>query len=386
MQSYTNNDQGEGDGAKAGAIATTKATAANWFQKTRIYKVITNPMFIVCLIIIIGLNVVIYWNYIRPRQFKTIYKKLLQFAGFKYSHLTNQEREQENKESREESPREATHNNSHCNAHFIIYGSSGSGKTSFLKHYLAQRPHDKTRDSSRTYVVFGRDEREFPSQTFVPLLQLEKVSIEQLANKTVILDDAGAYKSLRLKVEDLSRFGRHLGIQVIYLAHYAKEVLPIVRENCFKIYLTINNPDNFFESIVQTYEIKDAVNGLNWKYHRDQLEYGIIEFDKRSQKYKVFNNKYNLIYDSSKRSKWGPEQLVAYESYFFTGDEYNRLKIFLEEMSDQTIEITPLNIAYYYVAYCKQNNIKVNGSKIDNYVERMQQPLISDSIRVHRQA
>ena len=50
-------------------------------------------------------------------------------------------------------------------------------------------------------------------------------------------------------------------------------------------------------------------------------------------------------------------------------------------MSDQTIEITPLNIAYYYVAYCEQNNIKVNESKIDNYVERMQQPLISDTVK-----
>ena len=103
--------------------------------------------------------------------------------------------------------------------------------------------------------------------------------------------------------------------------------------------------------------------------------------DTRSQKYKVLNNKYKIIYDSSKRSKWGPEHLVAYESYFFTGDENNRLKIFLEEMSDQTIGITPLNVAYYYVAYCKQNNIKVNESKIDNYVERMQQPLISDSVK-----
>ena len=50
-------------------------------------------------------------------------------------------------------------------------------------------------------------------------------------------------------------------------------------------------------------------------------------------------------------------------------------------MSDRTIEITPLNIAYYYVFYCKQNNIKVNESKIDNYVERMQKPLISDSVK-----
>ena len=77
LHSYTNNDQGEVDGAKAGA----KATAVNWFQETRIYKVITNPMFIVCLIIFIGLIVVIYWNYIRPRQFKTVYKNYYKLQG-----------------------------------------------------------------------------------------------------------------------------------------------------------------------------------------------------------------------------------------------------------------------------------------------------------------
>ena len=92
LQSYRNNYQGEGVGAGDGAGADV-ANKLYWYQKTQIYKVITNPMFIVCLIIFIGIIVVIYWNYIRPRQFKTIYKKLLQFAGFKYSHLTNQERE-----------------------------------------------------------------------------------------------------------------------------------------------------------------------------------------------------------------------------------------------------------------------------------------------------
>ena len=50
-------------------------------------------------------------------------------------------------------------------------------------------------------------------------------------------------------------------------------------------------------------------------------------------------------------------------------------------MSDQTIEITPFNVADYYVYYCKQNKIKVNESKIDNCIDRMQQPLISDSLK-----
>ena len=208
------------------------------------------------------------------------------------------------------------------------------------------------------------------------MLQLENIEIEKLANRTIILDDAGAFKQLRTKVEDLFRYGRHNNIQVIYLAHYAKDVLPIVRENCFKLYITINNPDSFFETIIQTYSIKED---LKWKQYRSQLEFGVIEFDTRSQKYKILNHKYQLIYDTTKH-KWSPEDYVKYESYFFTGEEYNKLKIFLENMSDQTIEITPFNVAFYYVYYCKQNKIKVNESKIDNYVERMQQPLISDQL------
>ena len=150
-------------------------------------------------------------------------------------HLTNQEEEQ--KEIRA----------SHTNCHFLIFGSSGSWKTSFLKYYLNQTKSD--------FIVFGRDSIEFHEQNVVSWRQLEKIGIESLANKTVILDDAGAYKSLKTKVEDLIRFGRHHSIQVIYLVHYAKEVLPIVRENCFQIFITFNNPDNFFESIVHTYSI-----------------------------------------------------------------------------------------------------------------------------------
>ena len=79
------------------------------------------------------------------------------------------------------------------------------------------------------YLVFGRDESEFHASNFVHLLQLEQTGIESLANKTVLLDDAVAYKSLKTKVEELFRFNRHHNIQVIYLAHYAKDVLPIVK-------------------------------------------------------------------------------------------------------------------------------------------------------------
>ena len=298
-----------------------------------------------------------YWYYIKHNYYEKLYQKLEQFKGFKYSHLTNKEEEQE-----------LTPTNTSTNSHFLIYGTSGSGKTSFLKYYLDQ--------TKTNFIVFGRDETEF-KDNYILLLQLEKIEIESLANRTIILDDAGAYKQLKTKVEDLFRFGRHNNIQVIYLAHYAKDVLPIVRENCFKLYITINNPDSFFETIIQTYSIKED---LKWKLYRSQLEFCVIEFDTRSQKYKILNQKYQLIYDTTKH-KWSPEDYVKYESYFFTGEEYNKLEIFLEDMSDQTIEITPFIVAYYYVYYCKQTKIKVNESKIDNYVERMQQPLISDQLK-----
>ena len=106
-------------------------------------------------------------------------------------------------------------------------------------------------------------------------MQLENITIESLAGKTIFLDDAGAYKQLETKVEDLFRFGRHHNIQVIYHAHYAKDVLPVVRENCFKLIITINNPDTFFEKMMCCYSIKQ----LNWKQYRDQLEFGVIEFE-----------------------------------------------------------------------------------------------------------
>ena len=142
-------------------------------------------------------------------------------------------------------------------------------------------------------------------------------------------------------MEDLFRFGRHLIIQVIYLVNYAKDVLPIVRENCFKLFITINNPYNFFETITNTLSIKD----LKWKQYRDHLEFSIIEFNTRSHKNKIINQKYQVVYDTTKH-KWSPEDYVCYESYLFTGDDYNRPRIFLEEMSDQTIEITQEKIAH----------------------------------------
>ena len=64
----------------------------------------------------------------------------------------------------------------------------------------------------------------------------------------------------------------------------------------FKLYITINNPDTFFETRMSCYSIKQ----LNWKQYRDQLKFGVFEFDARSQKYKILNQKYQVVFDTTK--------------------------------------------------------------------------------------
>ena len=84
----------------------------------------------------------IHWYYIRPRHYEKLYQKLKQFKEFEKSHLTNQ--------PEEISPSKPITN---TNSHMLNYGTSRSGKTSFLKHYSDQ--------TKTNFQVFGRDENEF---------------------------------------------------------------------------------------------------------------------------------------------------------------------------------------------------------------------------------
>ena len=72
------------------------------------------------------------------------------------------------------------------------------------------------------------------------------------------------------------------------------------------------------------------------------MDYGFIECDTRTQKFTILNQKNQVVNDSE--NNWRHEDFVSYDS-FFTGDEYKKLKILLEKMSDKFIEITPENIA-----------------------------------------
>ena len=250
------------------------------------------------------------------------------------------------------------------NKSFILYGGSDSGKTTFLKFYLEK--HNLT-----DYIVFARDAKEWNTKHFIAIEHFKNIPMEKLKGKTIILDDAGAYKDLRSKVEDFIRFGRHEEIQTIYLAHYAKDVLPTVRDNINSMYITLKNSDNFFENIREAYFVdKEIIK--KWKQYKG---YGVIEYSTITNNYKIYNKDYKLVYDTQTKTvstslcsrTLNPSDYVNYPSYFFVGEDYNNIRLFLEEMSGQTIRITPKNIAFYYVIYCKQNNILVNEEKVSTY-------------------
>ena len=119
------------------------------------------------------------------------------FHGLKYFLLTIQAE-----------PGQLTPPISNTNYQVLVYGSSGSGKSSFIVYYSNQ--------TKANYLVFGRDTTEIHEQNFVPLLQLAKIETESLENKTTKMDDAAAYQELT---------SRHHNIQFIYIfAHYAKDL------------------------------------------------------------------------------------------------------------------------------------------------------------------
>ena len=91
---------------------------------------------------------------------------------------------------------------------------------------------------------------------------MQNLDLDKNQNKNTFLYDASAYTKLKKNVEFFFRNGSHNNIQVIYLAHYAKDVLPIVRENITQLYVTLNIQDSFFFNLIDTYCIreKDILN------------------------------------------------------------------------------------------------------------------------------
>ena len=101
------------------------------------------------------------------------------------------------------------------------------------------------------------------------------------------------------------------------------------------MYITLNIQDSLFETIIQTYSIRNTTsNGSpleKWRELRNQIEFGIVQLNTFTIQYKVFSAKYNIIFDGTMQSKFYPASLVKNKSYFFTNQDFENLKVFLEK-------------------------------------------------------
>ena len=71
---------------------------------------------------------------------------------------------------------------------------------------------------------------------------------------------------------------------------------------------------------------------------KESVEYGIIEYSTQTNNYSIYNQEYKLVYNSEDTNtkiniKFNLADYINHSSYFFEGEDYNKMRLFLEEMS-----------------------------------------------------
>ena len=140
----------------------------------------------------------------------------------------------------------------------LVYGQSGSGKTTFIKHYIK---------NINNVLIFTLSFDDWPS-THENVFNLDNLqnlinNIDQINGYTIVIDDAGNNKELKELVSKLFTIGRHHNIQVIYVAHDVVDINPKSRGNIQEIYVTIANTSEFFSRLEKFFNIK--INSTHYK-------------------------------------------------------------------------------------------------------------------------
>ena len=82
----------------------------------------------------------------------------------------------------------------------------------------------------------------------------------------------------------------------------------------------------------------------------------------------MYNSNFELVNPNlNSNLSFDPSKYITNDSYFFKGETFNKLKLFLEEESNRTINITEESIAFYFVVWCIQHNLNPNLSKVKYY-------------------
>ena len=257
--------------------------------------------------------------------------------------------------------------------HLIIYGASTTGKTMFTKRYI-----DKHYNKDNVYI-YCKDLDEWTG--FPNLYEGTETSLQVLdnmdgfkgtaTNRTVIiLDDMGNLIPQKT-VSSIYTKGRHYYIQIIVLAHKAKDVDNKIRDNIRTIYCTTVNSAAYFRELSEAYMFKCPLE----KYK--SVEYGMIEINLIKDFYIVYDKDTNVHYDSRTSTKVvSPNfNIVKYLNVKkFTEKEQDEVITFLESESQNTINITNETLLFYLNYYFVQvMKLQPNKSKL--------RKMVSDSMK-----
>ena len=245
------------------------------------------------------------------------------------------------------------------NSHMLVYGQSGSGKTTFIKHYI--KNIDKFIIFTLSMDDWENKENIFDLSSFPNLIN----NIDQINSYTIVIDDAGNNKELKELVSKLFTIGRHHNIQVIYVAHDVVDINPKSRGNIQEIYVTIANTSEFFSRLEKVFNIK-----INSTHYKKLFKYGLLKINLITEDISVYNSNFELVNPNLNTNlSFDPSKYITNDSYFFKGETFNKLKLFLEEESNRTINITEESIAFYFVVWCIQHNLNPNLSKVKYYFD-----------------
>jgi hypothetical protein len=252
--------------------------------------------------------------------------------------------------------------------HLIIYGGTETGKTTFVKKYI-----EKHYNKNSVYI-YCKDTDEWKgfsnvyegtTESLGDLENMETFKGTPENRSLIILDDMGNLIPQKT-VSSIYTKGRHYYIQIIVLAHKAKDVDNKIRDNVRNIYCTTMNNVAFFKELCDAYVFK-----LPLENYRG-VEFGMIEINLIKDFYIVYDKDMNIYYDSRINIKVvSPNFNIA--KYLnvkkFTEREKDEIITFLENESQNTINITNETFLFYLNYYLIHVlNLQPNYSKLKKMV------------------
>lgn len=176
--------------------------------------------------------------------------------------------------------------------HFIVYGKTGSGKTTFIKRYI------QNNFNSKNVYIFCKQKEEwagyenvYTNEDLEMLKDMDNFKGTSSSKNLLLLDDMGNL----IKQKDVSEIftkGRHSHIQIIVLAHKACDVDNKIRENIDVFYTTTQNNQLFFDDLNRNYSLDFNLRKFYY------VQFGIIRLDLIMGNYIVYDKDMNMLVDS----------------------------------------------------------------------------------------